>query len=243
LKVVAIVQARMGSTRLPGKVLLDLAGKSILGRVVERLGRAHAIHEVLIATTDSPRDELIVEECRRLEVPVSRGQEEDVLDRYYQAAKSIAADVVVRVTSDCPVIDPEVTDRTVREFLEARPDYAANTLQRTYPRGLDTEVMTADALARAWEEAHQPYERIHVTPYLYEHPEKFRLLSVTGEKDWSRHRWTVDTPEDLQLIRAIYDRLGRSGDFLWSDVLNLVERNPELVELNRFVMQKGLREG
>jgi len=233
----------MGSTRLPGKVLLDVAGKTVLERVIERLRRAQTISEVLIATTTSRRDDVIVDECQRLACPVFRGEESDVLDRYYRGAQSVGAEVVVRITSDCPLIDPELSDRTVREFLALQPDYAANCLVRTYPRGLDTEVMTPQTLERAWREADQAYQRSHVTAYIYEHPEKFRLLPVTGERNYSHHRWTVDTPEDMRLIRAIYERLGADGDFLWRDVLDLLDRNPELVELNRFVVQKGLHEG
>ena len=243
LKVAAIVQARMGSARLPGKVLLDIAGKTMLARVVERLSSAKSLDGVLVATTDSPHDDAIVEECRRLSVAVFRGQVDDVLDRYYQAAQSIEADVVVRITSDCPLIDPEVTDQTIQEFLAQRPDYASNVMVRTYPRGLDTEVVTAQALRQAWSEADQAYQRAHVTPYIYEHPEKFKLLSVTGEQDYSQHRWTVDTPEDLELMRVIYQRLGWKGDFLWRDVLALFDDAPELAVLNRGVAQKALRLG
>jgi len=211
--------------------------------VVERLHRIPAIGEILVATTDSHRDDAIVEQCRSLPVGVFRGQEDDVLDRYHRAAQSVAADVVVRITSDCPLIDPEVSHQAVEKFLAAQPDYVSNCLVRTYPRGLDTEVMSAQALEQAWSLANQAYERAHVTPYIYEHPDKFRLISVTGERDFSHHRWTVDTPEDLRLIRAVYDRLGGRDDFLWRDVLDLLDCNPELVELNRFVMQKELREG
>jgi spore coat polysaccharide biosynthesis protein SpsF len=243
LKVAAIVQARMGSARLPGKVLLDIAGKTMLARVVERLSSAKSLDGVLVATTDSPHDDVIVEECRRLSIAVFRGQVDDVLDRYYQAAQSIEADVVVRITSDCPLIDPEVTDQTIQEFLAQRPDYASNVMVRTYPRGLDTEVVTAQALRQAWSEADQAYQRAHVTPYIYEHPEKFKLLSVTGEQDYSQHRWTVDTPEDLELMRVIYQRLGWKGDFLWRDVLALFDDAPELAVLNRGVAQKALRLG
>jgi len=243
LKVVAIIQARMGSTRLPGKVLLDIAGKSMLARVVERLSRSKSLDQIVVATTNSPHDDDVVEECRRLSVPVFRGQENDVLDRYYQAAQSIAAEVVVRVTSDCPLIDPEVADQTIEKFLAERPDYASNCLVRTYPRGLDTEVMTAKALRQAWSEANQEYQRAHVTPYIYEHPEKFELLSVSGEQDCSQHRWTVDTPGDLELIRAIYNRLASRPHFLWRDVLALFDDEPELAELNREVAQKALHLG
>lgn len=243
MKVVAIIQARMGSTRLQGKVLKDLEGETVLARVVNRLRRARLVDEVQVATTDRAADDAIVTECRSLSVLVSRGDQDDVLDRYFRAAQLAKADVVVRITSDCPLIDPEITDKTIAAFLEARPDYASNAMVRTYPRGLDTEVMTAAALGRAWQKARKPYEREHVTPYLYEHPADFKLLAVTGDADYSAHRWTVDTPEDLALVQVIYARLKSSPKFLWHDVLDLLDREPGLVELNRSVRQKAVHEG
>jgi spore coat polysaccharide biosynthesis protein SpsF len=242
----------MGSTRLPGKVLKDLEGATMLARVVQRLSRSRLIHEVLIATTNRAADDAIVEECRRCSVQVFRGDEDDVLDRYFRAAQLARAEVVVRITSDCPLIDPGVTDKTVAAFLsptslnlqgQAMPDYASNVVVRTHPRGLDTEVMTAQALERCWRAAKQPYERTHVTPYIYEHPAEFKILSVTGEMDFSQHRWTVDTPEDLEFVRAIYARFKGHDDFREADILALLELEPELMELNRSIMQKALREG
>ena len=173
---------------------------------------------------------------------VYRGSEDDVLDRYYRTARAFAAEAVVRVTSDCPLIDPAVVDRVVREFLDAGPDYASNILERTFPRGLDTEVVTREALARAWREAGEPYQRIHVTPYVYQHPDRFRLLSVAAELDASGHRWTVDTAEDLALVRALYDRLGNGDAFGWRQALEVVEREPEIAALNRRVRHKALEE-
>ena len=247
MKVVAIVQARIGSTRLPGKVLKDIEGETMLARVVQRLSRSRLINEVLIATTNRAADDAIVEECRGCAVQVFRGDEDDVLDRYFRAAQLTGAEVVVRITSDCPLIDPGVTDRTIAAFLNpqgpAMPDYASNVVVRTYPRGLDTEVVTAQALERCWSAAKQPYERTHVTPYIYEHPAEFKILSVTGEADFSRHRWTVDTPEDLEFVRAIYARFKGRDDFRVADILTLLEHEPELMELNRSIVQKALREG
>ena len=243
MKVVAIVQARMGSTRLPGKVLKDLEGETMLARVVQRLSRSSLISELVIATTDRAADDAIVQECRRCSVQVFRGDEQNVLDRYFRAYQLSKAEAVVRVTSDCPLIDPEVTDKTIAAFLKEMPDYASNCIVRTYPRGLDTEVMTAQALERCWRTASQPYERTHVTPYIYEHPGEFKILSVTGETDFSRHRWTVDTPEDLEFVRAIYARLKGHDDFGWRDVLELLDREPALLELNRSIAQKALHEG
>jgi spore coat polysaccharide biosynthesis protein SpsF len=243
LKVVAIVQARMGSTRLPGKVLQDIEGESMLARVVNRLRGARLIDESLVATTDQPADDAVVQECKRCSFAVFRGDENDVLDRYFRAAQFSRSDVVVRITSDCPLIDPAVIDKTVQAFLHAQPDYSSNGLVRTYPRGLDTEVMTVQALERAWRSADQAYERIHVTPYIYEHPAEFKILSVTAAEDYSHYRWTVDTPEDLEFVRAVYCRLKTAGQFGIQEVLELLRREPELQEINRFITQKALHQG
>jgi spore coat polysaccharide biosynthesis protein SpsF len=242
-KVVAIIQARMGSTRLPGKVLKDIEGKTVLSRVVNRLRGTRLIDELLIATSDQRADDAIVEECERCLVPVFRGDENDVLDRYFHAAQACEGDVVVRITSDCPLIDCEITAKTIREFVDECPDYASNALVRTYPRGLDTEVMSGQALERAWRNATQPYQRAHVTPYIYQNPDEFKILRVTGEADYSNHRWTLDTTEDLEFIRAIYARLKNPDDFDWHDVLEILDQEPELMGMNRLVMQKALHEG
>jgi spore coat polysaccharide biosynthesis protein SpsF len=243
MRVVAIIQARMGSTRLPGKVMKDLGGKTVLARVVARARRAIEIEEVVIATTHEPDDDRIVDECRRLEVRVFRGAVNDVLDRYHHAAKEVGAEAIVRITSDCPLIEPEITDATIRAFLERRPDYASNVLERTYPRGLDTEIMTRAALDQSWQQARKPYEREHVTPYIYENAGRFTLYSVKGDIDYSDHRWTLDEPEDLVFLRAVYERLEDDSCFSWRDVLALLEREPGLMELNRHVSQKALHEG
>jgi len=242
MNIVAIIQARMGSSRLPGKVLMDLGGEMVLGRVVRRLQRSRHISKIVVATTTVPADEVIVAECDRLEVLCFRGSEHDVLDRYYQAARANAADAVVRITSDCPLIDPELVDETVEVFGDKHADYASNVFPRTYPRGLDTEVFSFDALDRAWREAREAHQREHVTPYLYEHPQIFKLASLSGAADYSRYRWTLDTREDLELLRAIYSRFDGRDDFSWQEVLCLMEREPELADLNSQVLQKSVRE-
>ena len=242
MKTVAIIQARTGSTRLPGKVLADIGGRSMLARVVRRASRAQRIDAVVVATTNQDSDQALVDAGQRLGVEVFRGSEDDVLDRTYRAAKACGAQAVVRITSDCPLIDPAVVDGVVGAFEAERPDYASNTQDRTFPRGLDTEVMTFEALERAWNEARKPYQRAHVTAYLYQHPETFRVLQVTGEEDFSAHRWTVDTEADLQLVRAIYRRFD-DDTFGWRQVLEVLAREPELVALNRHVQQKALEEG
>lgn len=238
----AIIQARMGSSRLPGKVLMDLCGTSVLARVVGRLGRSQEITQIVVATTSASVDDAIVRECERLQVSCFRGSEDDVLDRYYQCARAYPANAIVRITSDCPLIDPNLVDETVIILKNQKADYASNVIPRTYPRGLDTEVFTSAALERAWREARELYEREHVTPYFYEHPKTFRLASVSGAVDYSRYRWTVDTREDLELLRAIYSRFHGRDDFSWQDVIALMKREPQLAELNSQVLQKSLRE-
>lgn len=241
MKIVATVQARMGSTRLPGKVLMDLGGESVLARVVGRLRRAKLVDKIVIATTDTAEDDAIIAECGKLGVAWFRGSEGDVLDRYYQTALAFDAGAVVRITSDCPLIDPDLVDETIKQFQDRSTDYASNAIERTHPRGLDVEVFTIAVLKSAWQNAKQPYEREHVTPYLYEHPELFRLESVVGTPDYSQHRWTLDTAEDLQLLRAIYDRFDNHDDFTWQDVIALMEHEPQLANLNCNVRQKSLQ--
>jgi spore coat polysaccharide biosynthesis protein SpsF len=243
MNIVAIVQARMGSTRLPGKVLLDIAGRSMLARVIRRARRAELLAEVVVATGESAEDDPIVQECRRLAVPYFRGSDEDVLKRYHGAALAYRAEAVVRITSDCPLIDPGVVDRVVHEFLEREPDYASNILDRTWPRGLDTEIMTAGTLDRAFNEADLPYERTHVTPYIYGHPELFDLFAVTQPQDLSDGRWTVDSPDDMEFIRVVYDRFGGDDRIGWRDVYGLLASDPPLAQMNRHVRQKAVVEG
>ena len=233
----------MGSTRLPGKVLMDIGGRTTLARVVRRLSRATLINELIVATSGLPADDAIVRECERLDIRCFRGSEADVLDRYYWAAKNSGADAVVRITSDCPLIDPQLVDETIQVFAAEEADYASNVIPRTYPRGLDTEVFTTEALAWAWLEAREPHQREHVTPYLYEHPEIFKMASATADADYGHHRWTLDTPEDLDLIRATYSRFDNRDDFSWQEVLVLMEREPELTRLNAHIAQKEVLAG
>jgi spore coat polysaccharide biosynthesis protein SpsF len=247
VRTVAIIQARMGSTRLPGKVLADLGGRTVLARVVRRTARARELDAVWVATTEAPGDDAVVAECAALGVPVFRGSEDDVLDRYRDAACAADAAVVVRITADCPLIDPELIDRVVEAMFaaEPRPDYASTALQRTLPRGLDVEAFTAAALDHAWQEAREPYQRAHVTAYLYEHPERFALLPVVvaAPPGAAELRWTVDTPEDLELVRALYRRFGDDDTFGWHEALSAVAEEPHLAEINRGVPQKALQEG
>ena len=242
MRTVAIIQARMGSSRLPGKVLLDIAGEPMLARVVARARRAQAVDEVLVATTGDPADDPIAAFCQERGIACFRGSVFDVLDRFYGAAKAVQADVIVRITADCPVIDPEVIDRVVESFHAEGADFACNRLpppaHRTYPIGLDTEVCAFSGLERAWKEATLPFEREHVMPYFYDEPGRFKVVVVDHDPDYGALRWTVDTAEDLTLLREIFARFDGRDDFSWREVLALVEREPELARINAGVRHK-----
>jgi len=235
----------MGSSRLPGKVLMNIAGQTMLERVVRRTQRCAGLDDIVVATSTLTIDDSIAAECGKMNVPVFRGSDSDVLDRFTKAAMAHAADICVRITSDCPLIDPEVSGFIIGRFIEANPpvDYASNKIPQSYPRGLDTEVFTRDALERAWRNAAHPYQRSHVTIYIYENPGRFRLLSITSDVDRHDWRWTVDTLEDLEFVRKVYERLGKDGNFSWHDVLALLEREPMLCDINRQVAQKPVMEG
>ena len=237
-RTVAIIQARTGSTRLPAKVLLPLLGEPMLTRVVRRVARASLLDGVVVATTTAASDDVIARLARSEGWSVERGSEDDLLDRYVVAARAHDADVIVRITSDCPLVDPEVIDRTVGAFRAGDLDYASNTLQPlTYPRGLDVEVVARDAFERAWRDDRDPAWREHATPYIYRHPEQFRLARVAADDDNHDLRWTVDTPQDYALVERIYKAFGRD-DFTWREALALVEANPSCASLNRHVIQR-----
>jgi spore coat polysaccharide biosynthesis protein SpsF len=244
MKTVAIIQARTGSTRLPGKVLQDLHGKTVLERVINRVKRFTMIDDLIVATSDHPSDDPIVEESAHARVDVFRGSEADVLDRFVGAAEYTSADVCVRLTADCPLLDPGVSDSIISLFLEAdrSVDYASNKIPQSFPRGLDTEVFSRDALDRTAKHARQQYERVHVTAYMYRHPEIFNLLSVTSDVDRADWRWTVDTAEDLEFVRQIYRRLEGVENFSWLDVVAILEDEPELMWINSHVRQKEIEQ-
>ena len=242
MKIVCIVQARVGSTRLPGKVLKKICGKTVLEHDIDRLRRIKNIDEIIIATTTLKRDNAIVKECERLGVKCFRGSEEDVLSRYYYAAKENNADVVVRVTSDCPLIDPEVSEKIIQYYLDNKDkyDYVSNTIERTYPRGLDTEVFRLKALEKAFNESKIQRDREHVTPYIWDNSDIFKLYYYKNDVDYSELRWTLDTEEDFQLINRIYGLLYpyMNSEFKFNDILNLYNDYPELKNINAHIEQK-----
>lgn len=247
MKTAAIIQARFGSTRLPGKIFKDLCGKPILRHVVNRLSHSKFLDKIIIATTTLPEDDLVEKFCVENNILFSRGSSEDVLSRYYEAAKKFEADIIIRITSDCPVIDPQILDNMIEEFIAINKteqlDYMSNSIRRTFPRGLDVEIFTFDVLEKIFNEANQTYEREHVTPYIYQHPGIFKIKNFAGEKDYSFHRWTVDTPEDYELIKKIYEALyDPKKIFLFEDILKLFDREPGLIGINQNIKQKKLGE-
>ena len=236
MMVTAIIQARMGSSRLPGKVLAPVLGRPLLWHMVQRLRRSSRVQQIVIATTDKAIDRQIVRLAESLDVCVVTGSETDVLDRFYQAAILTKADPVVRLTADCPLIDPELVDRVVDTFTAADVDYAS--LAETYPNGLDTEVFSFGVLAGAWREAVLPSEREHVTPFIWKHPDRFRLLEIPSEQDWTDLRWTVDEPRDLDLVREIFCELYQGNHaFSFFEILQLMVRRPELRRINHGIQR------
>lgn len=238
-----IVQARMTSTRLPGKVLKKVLGKPLLVYQLERLRRVKLADEIVIATTTNETDLPIVKLCSDLAISCFRGPEEDVLARYYGAAQQFPGDIIVRLTSDCPVIDPQVIDKVIQYYLDHQQevDYVSNVLERTYPRGMDTEVFSFKALHEAFEEATDKADREHVTPFIYRQPERYQLANVPYQEDQSRHRWTVDTPQDLELVTRILEALyPYKPQFTLEDILSLLMQHPNWMAINKDIEQKKL---
>lgn len=267
-KIVAIIQGRMSSSRLPGKILADVAGQPMLSRVYVRAARAKTLDEVIFATTTDPSDDPVAEYCDFAGIPFARGSLYDVLDRYYQAAKSAKADIVVRITADCPVIDPDLIDDVVNTVINGQSsvisggfDFACNRLPppfgRTYPIGLDVEACTFKVLQKAWKEAKEPQHREHVMPFFYEgvqlnadnrllhagvSPRGFKVALLHHTTDFGDYRWTVDAPEDLTFIREVYARFNGRDDFSWKEVLDLVHNEPDLMKINAGVRHKTLKD-
>lgn len=234
LSTLAVLQARMSSTRLPGKVLAEVAGAPMILRQIERLKRARRLDRIVVAASIDPSDDILVQTLGARGVDVHRGPLDDVLARYQGALQAFGpAEHLVRLTGDCPLADPDVIDATIALHLERGTDYAANTpAHRTYPKGLDVEVMRSDVLLRAAREAQDPYEREHVTPYLYRHPERFAQAFLSQAADEGEVRWTVDRPDDLEFVRAVYEALyPKAPDFTSDDIRAFVRTRPDLMML------------
>lgn len=260
-RVIAIIQGRMSSSRLPGKILADIAGRPMLQRVFIRTSRAATVTETIFATTTDPSDDPVAEYCDFSGIPFTRGSLFDVLDRYYQTAQGAKADVVVRITADCPIIDSALIDNVVNTLLADEYDFVCNRLpppwHRTYPIGLDVETCTFKVLEKAWKEAREPQHREHAMPYFYEgveltrrgrtlergtSPRGFKVAVLHHTTDFGDYRWTVDTPEDLEFMRQVYSRFDGRDDFTWKEVLDLVHNEPKLVEINAGVKHRTLKD-
>jgi spore coat polysaccharide biosynthesis protein SpsF len=220
----------------------EIGGRPMIDWVVGRAERISEVDETVVATSVLEREKPLVDHLSARDVPVLRGPEEDVLARFVRAAEAEDADAVVRLTADCPVLMPEVSEKVVRAFERRKCDYASNTIERTYPRGLDTEVLTAEVLQKTDRQAKSPADREHVTRYVRRRPEQFQLCSVVGDIDRSDLRWTVDEEEDLELVRRIYEALGEQAmDADYGDVLTVLDERPEWTDINRKVDQKNVR--
>ncbi len=233
-----IVQSRMNSSRLPGKIMMPLGGKPLLARMIERLRRSVYGQNIVIATTWLPADNKVAELALQLNIPLFRGHPDDLLDRHYQAACEFGFDYVVKIPSDCPLIDPQVVDYVIGSFLaEKNLDYASNLHPATWPDGNDVEIFTFEALQKAWKEAQQKHQREHTTPYFFENPHLFRIKNITnpeGNENLSAlYRLTIDYPEDYQLIQAVFENLyAHSPDFGWKDIVQFLDENPSIQALN-----------
>ncbi len=231
--VLAILQARMSSTRLPGKVLKPILGRPMLSLHIERVRRAGQLDTILVATSSELSDNPIAELCTNEGIACHRGSLNDVLDRFYTAAKPYQPNHVVRLTGDCPLADPAIIDQVVVHHLKNGFDYTSNCRPPTFPDGLDVEVFKFSVLEQAWKEAAKQYEREHVTPFMWQQPERFKLGNVTASKDLSRMRWTVDRAEDLAVVTEIYESLyPKNPAFGFSDILNFIKQHPEIEKIN-----------
>jgi len=239
--ITAIIQARVGSTRLPNKVFAELSGKPLIWHVVERVRRSKRIEKIVLATTVNPMDDSLAEWANSHNVEVFRGSEEDVLSRYYQAALSSGASTIARITADDPFKDPEITDEVIDLCIEGELDFACNNNPPSFPEGLDAEIISMSALERAEREVQDPLDREHVTLHFYKHPEKFRQKNLSHSEDISFLRWTIDTEPDLEMARLVYKHLYKEDKiFLMNDILRLLESKPEIKDINMNVKRSVL---
>ncbi|MCK5016997.1 MAG: glycosyltransferase family protein [Candidatus Peribacteraceae bacterium] len=243
MKIGAIIQARMSSTRLPGKIMKDLSGQPLLWHVIDRVRTCRMIDEIVLASTANEKDEVLERFAKENDIKLFRGSEEDVLERYLHAAKKYNIDMIVRITSDCPLIDPKTVDKLIEKHIEYRADYSSNILERTYPRGLDTEVFSTVLLEEIDKIATEKFQREHVTPYFYQKPSKYSLNNLVAEKKLNRpdYRLCVDTIEDLELIKLIYGKLYNPPDIVSiENVIDLLDKEPGLAQININIKQKEL---
>ena len=237
MKIVTVIQARMSSSRLPGKVMLPILGQPLLYRMIERVKAAELIGQLVIATSTNPEDDEIEKFCEEENLVCYRGHLTDLLDRHYQVAKNYKAEAVVKIPSDCPLIDPKIINKVLQKFIDHDEyDFVSNLHPATYPDGNDVEIMSFEALEYAWRDASKDYEREHTTPFIWEHDENFGIGNVEWETglDYSAtHRWTIDFPEDYEFIRKVYSELYAGNPlFTLKDILDLLKQKPKIAEIN-----------
>lgn len=240
--IVALIQARMGSTRLPGKVMKPITGRPMLDIQLERLKTSRLIHSIVVATTDQPQDEIIVDYCRDHQIRCTQGDEANVLKRFYEAAQIAKADIVIRLTADCPIIDPAIVDETIKYYLDhsSEYDYVSNVHPRTYPRGMDVEVFSFSALEKAYKEAKSVHELEHVTPYIIKHSNCGNVAQV---KEQSSYRLTVDTPEDFEVVQRIFIGLyPYNPTFGLKDIMTYMDEHPDIAKINADIEQKPIEQ-
>jgi spore coat polysaccharide biosynthesis protein SpsF len=245
-KVVATIEARMTSTRLPGKVLLEIGGKPALAYMINRIKQSRLVDDIVVATTVNDSDQPIIDLCNKIGCKYFRGSEEDVLLRVLEAAKSVNADIIVELTGDCPFIDPDIIDRVVKLYFSGDYDYASNVVERSFPDGFDTQVFSVQSLEKVSRLTNDPIDRVHVSCYFYNHPQKFKLANLIADQNstWPDLRLTIDERADYQLLKLIDEKLQeRKGMFSVSEVISLLKQEPELIELNKHVRAKELQDG
>jgi len=236
MKIDAIFQVRCASTRLPNKIFKKILGKPLLWHVVNRVRASKKIDRIILATTKNKGDDKIISFAKKEKLLYFRGSDEDVLDRFYQAAKEHKVKIIARITPDNPFQEPEIVDQLAGEFLSAKGnlDYLSNTIKHTYPEGLNVEIFTFSALEKSWQNAKKPSEREHVTPYIWKNPKKFKIKNIEFSKNLSRLRFTVDYQKDLDFSRIVYQHLYfKKKIFLLKDILKLIKRNPDILKINQ----------
>lgn len=228
-----IIQARMGSSRLPGKIFKKIDEKyTVLEYVISQLKHSKLINTIIVATTNSTKDDVINEFLTKMHFQCFRGNEDDVLDRYYKCAKKYSISTIVRITSDNPLTDHTIVDKVIRKFSTNEWDYVSNKLERTFPQGTEVEVFSFDVLEKAWKNAKKPSEREHVTPYFYTNPQIFRISNIRYEKNISNLRWTIDRMPDLEFVRTIVSRI-KERPILMSHILEVLSKEPDLIKINK----------
>lgn len=242
MKTVAIIQARCGSSRFPEKVFADLSGHPLIWHVVNRVRNAIYVDDVVVATTINSVDDKLYEWCVANSIPVTRGSENDVLNRFYETAKKYKADVIVRITADDPFKEPNLIDEAISTLVAETADYVCNNFPPTYPEGLDVEVLTFDALEKQELNSTSDYEREHVTQYIYHHPQDFKMHNLSNDKDLSYLRWTIDTKTDFEMVRLIYDGVYTSDNNIFhiDDILHFLKDNPEVAFMNSNVKRSAM---